>query len=243
MIRQALDTTAKLSAFVLFILLGARVFSLTFYGVNGHLWVEHLLTSVPGRRHRLPDRRQPPGLRAGLLPRLSSSWPSSSCRCWAPVAARPGHRPDLVRRAAGGQHADLVHASALRLLAVLPALGGADAALSRQGHRPHHRAGDDRADLPRRDPLRGDPGPDGRDRDRLPGVGDALQVGPGRGRSATINVDVPMPGVDGGQPVRTPPRPIRRPPPPDFGAPPAPGGQPAPAPAQPGDPLPAPDFK
>ncbi len=34
--------------FVMFILLGARVFSLTFYGVNGHLWVEHLLTSLPG---------------------------------------------------------------------------------------------------------------------------------------------------------------------------------------------------
>jgi hypothetical protein len=33
---------------VLFILIGARTFSLTFYGVNGHLWVEHLLLSVPG---------------------------------------------------------------------------------------------------------------------------------------------------------------------------------------------------
>ncbi len=46
--RQAVDSTAKLSAFVLFILVGARVFSLTFYGVNGHLWVEHLLVSLPG---------------------------------------------------------------------------------------------------------------------------------------------------------------------------------------------------
>jgi TRAP-type mannitol/chloroaromatic compound transport system permease large subunit len=46
--RQALDSTAKLSAFVLFILIGARVFSLTFYGVNGHVWVEHLLTGLPG---------------------------------------------------------------------------------------------------------------------------------------------------------------------------------------------------
>ena len=33
---------------MLFILIGARVFSLTFYGVNGHIWVEHLLTSLPG---------------------------------------------------------------------------------------------------------------------------------------------------------------------------------------------------
>ena len=48
LIRQATESTAKLSAFVVFILIGARVFSLTFYGVNGHVWVEHLLTSLPG---------------------------------------------------------------------------------------------------------------------------------------------------------------------------------------------------
>ena len=48
LIRQAIESTAKLSAFVLFILIGARVFSLTFYGVSGHIWVEHLLTSLPG---------------------------------------------------------------------------------------------------------------------------------------------------------------------------------------------------
>ncbi|MGE3642812.1 MAG: TRAP transporter large permease subunit [Beijerinckiaceae bacterium] len=46
--KQAMDATAKLSCFVVFILIGARVFSLTFYGVNGHVWVEHLLTSLPG---------------------------------------------------------------------------------------------------------------------------------------------------------------------------------------------------
>jgi len=48
LLRQAMDSTAKLTAFVVFILLGARVFSLTFYGVDGHLWVEHLLTNLPG---------------------------------------------------------------------------------------------------------------------------------------------------------------------------------------------------
>jgi TRAP-type mannitol/chloroaromatic compound transport system permease large subunit len=47
-VRAAAQSTAKLSAFVLFILVGARVFSLTFYGVNGHMWVEHLLVSLPG---------------------------------------------------------------------------------------------------------------------------------------------------------------------------------------------------
>jgi TRAP-type mannitol/chloroaromatic compound transport system permease large subunit len=48
LLRQALLSTTRLSSFVLFILIGARVFSLTFYGVNGHLWVEHLLVSLPG---------------------------------------------------------------------------------------------------------------------------------------------------------------------------------------------------
>ena len=48
LLTQAVDSTAKLSAFVIFILIGARVFSLTFYGVNGHVWVEELLVSLPG---------------------------------------------------------------------------------------------------------------------------------------------------------------------------------------------------
>lgn len=48
LVRQATESTAKLSAFVIFILVGARVFSLTFYGVDGHKWVEELLVSLPG---------------------------------------------------------------------------------------------------------------------------------------------------------------------------------------------------
>jgi tripartite ATP-independent transporter DctM subunit len=48
LMRQAIESTAKLSAFVLFILVGATVFGLVFRGVNGDLWVEHLLTSLPG---------------------------------------------------------------------------------------------------------------------------------------------------------------------------------------------------
>ena len=47
-VRQALKSTTRLASFVMFILIGARVFSLTFYGVNGHIWVEELLTGVPG---------------------------------------------------------------------------------------------------------------------------------------------------------------------------------------------------
>jgi tripartite ATP-independent transporter DctM subunit len=48
LLKQAMDATAKLTAFVVFILVGARVFSLTFYGVDGPVWVEHLLVNLPG---------------------------------------------------------------------------------------------------------------------------------------------------------------------------------------------------
>ncbi|CAN5681487.1 TRAP transporter large permease subunit [soil metagenome] len=46
--RQAMSSTSRLSCFVIFILIGSTVFSLVFRGVNGDLWVEHLLTSLPG---------------------------------------------------------------------------------------------------------------------------------------------------------------------------------------------------
>ena len=48
LMRQAMDTTMKLSCFVVFILLGSTVFSLSFQGVDGPKWVEHLLTGLPG---------------------------------------------------------------------------------------------------------------------------------------------------------------------------------------------------
>jgi GntP family gluconate:H+ symporter len=48
LLKQALTTTAKLSSFVVFILVGSTVFSLVFQGVDGGKWVEHLLTAVPG---------------------------------------------------------------------------------------------------------------------------------------------------------------------------------------------------
>ncbi|HEY0885624.1 MAG TPA: TRAP transporter large permease subunit [Ramlibacter sp.] len=48
LLRQALNTTTKLSSFVLFILIGATIFGLVFQGVDGPIWVEHLLTGLPG---------------------------------------------------------------------------------------------------------------------------------------------------------------------------------------------------
>ncbi len=47
-LREAMNKTAKLTSFVIFILIGATVFTLTFRGVNGDLFVEHLLTGLPG---------------------------------------------------------------------------------------------------------------------------------------------------------------------------------------------------
>jgi tripartite ATP-independent transporter DctM subunit len=48
LMKQAMDTTMKLSCFVLFILIGATVFSLSFQAVDGPKWVEHLLAGLPG---------------------------------------------------------------------------------------------------------------------------------------------------------------------------------------------------
>ena len=51
LLKQALESTTRLTCFALFILVGSTVFALTFRAVNGDLWVEHLLTSLPGGVH------------------------------------------------------------------------------------------------------------------------------------------------------------------------------------------------
>ena len=48
MLKQSIDSTTKLSCFVLFILIGSTVFGLTFRAVEGDLWVEHLMGDLPG---------------------------------------------------------------------------------------------------------------------------------------------------------------------------------------------------
>ena len=48
LMNQALENTAKLASFVLFILIGSTVFSFTFNAADGHIWVEHLFTNMPG---------------------------------------------------------------------------------------------------------------------------------------------------------------------------------------------------
>ncbi|MDP4613859.1 MAG: TRAP transporter large permease subunit [Limnohabitans sp.] len=48
LMNQALENTAKLASFVLFILIGSTVFSFTFNAADGHIWVEHLFLDMPG---------------------------------------------------------------------------------------------------------------------------------------------------------------------------------------------------
>ena len=48
LLKQALASTTKLSSFVMFILIGATVFSMVFQAADGPIWVEHLLSDLPG---------------------------------------------------------------------------------------------------------------------------------------------------------------------------------------------------
>ena len=45
---QAMDSTTKLTTFVIFILIGSTIFTLVFRGLDGDIWVEHLFSQMPG---------------------------------------------------------------------------------------------------------------------------------------------------------------------------------------------------
>ena len=175
LMRQATESTAKLSAFVVFILIGARVFSLTFYGVRR----PSLGRGTAGRRCRAAQ--------IGFLIFVNIfvfvlaffldffEIAFIVIPLLGPAGGAARHRPDLVRRHPRREHADVVHASALRICAVLSALGRAARGVHRPGHRQAHGAGHHRADLLGRGAVRGHPVHHGRPRHRLPGDGDALQ--------------------------------------------------------------------
>ena len=117
---QGMATTMRLTAMVVFILIGARVFSLVFQGVGGKEWIEHLLSALPGGQIGFLifvnififivafflDFFE---IAFIIIPLL------------APVANKLGIDPHLVRRADLRQHPDELHASAVRVRAVLPA--------------------------------------------------------------------------------------------------------------------------
>ena len=48
LLKESADTTLKLTVMVMFILVGSTVFSLTFRGVDGDLWIEGMLRNLPG---------------------------------------------------------------------------------------------------------------------------------------------------------------------------------------------------
>ena len=181
LLRSAVEATAKLSAFVVFILVGARIFSLSFYGVNGHIWVEHLLTSLPGGQVGfLIFVNVMVFLLAFFLDFFELAF-------IVDPAARTGggearHRPDLVRRHPRRQHADELHAPAVRLRAVLPAIGRAEGGVQGQGDEQAHRAGHHWSDLLGCGAVRDHPVHHGRPGHRVPADGHALQVGRAGGR-------------------------------------------------------------
>jgi tripartite ATP-independent transporter DctM subunit len=48
LVRQGMESTMRITAMVVFILIGSRTFSLVFLGVDGGVWIEHLLSGLPG---------------------------------------------------------------------------------------------------------------------------------------------------------------------------------------------------
>jgi len=49
-LRETMDYTTRLTSMVLFLLIGSTAFSLVFRGLDGDLWIEGLLTNLPGGR-------------------------------------------------------------------------------------------------------------------------------------------------------------------------------------------------
>jgi tripartite ATP-independent transporter DctM subunit len=48
LIKEGMTGTMRITAMVVFILIGSRVFSLVFQGVDGGKWIEHMLSNLPG---------------------------------------------------------------------------------------------------------------------------------------------------------------------------------------------------
>ena len=127
LIKQGYETTMRITRMVTFILIGSTCFSVVFLGVYGGVWLEHLLTSLPGGVWGflifinlfiffLAFFLDFFEIAFIILPMIAPI----AQKVLAPVVGA-GRGADLVRRDAVRQHADLVHASAVRLRAVLSA--------------------------------------------------------------------------------------------------------------------------
>ena len=138
-LKETMDNTTKLTSMVMFLLIGSTAFALVFRGLNGDLWIEHLLTNLPGGVIGAFDRSQPCSVHSRLFYRLLRD------RVYRDPVARAGcrfarYRSRLVRRYAGHEPTDVLLDTAFRLCLVLPARGGPSGNL-------------DGADLPRRRAL------------------------------------------------------------------------------------------
>ena len=99
LLRQAMDSTAKLSSFVIFILIGSSVFTPGLPRRQRRSLGREPADQPARRPARLSDRRQFDGLRAGVLSRLFRAGLHRRAAA-APGGRQARHRPDLVRRAA-----------------------------------------------------------------------------------------------------------------------------------------------
>ena len=169
-LRDVMQTTTRISAMVLFILICSQVFSLAFRGLQGEKLIEDLFAFLPGGINTAIWFLMAPDLRARLFHRVDRD--QLHRRAAVPADLRGGRR----RHGLAGdddhrQPADLVPDAAFRLGAVFPARRGAAGG----DHAPH---------LPRRDSVRGAADPGHRAGVLLPGdrdlaaQGDRL-VGPG----------------------------------------------------------------
>ena len=49
-LRESMDVTVRLTSMVMLLLIGSAAFSLVFRGINGDIWIEDMLTALPGGR-------------------------------------------------------------------------------------------------------------------------------------------------------------------------------------------------
>ena len=196
LIKQGYESTMRLTCMVTFILIGSTCFSVVFLGVSGGVWLEHLLTSLPGGVWGflifinlfiffLAFFLDFFEIAFIILPMIAPI----AQKILGPVVG-DGRGADLVRRHALRQHADLVPASAVRLRAVLPARRGAEGS-----EELGHLLGRDALDRPADD--------HGADRDRLPDHGDgpARQAGQCRPRQGQDRGAADRPAAAGSRPA------------------------------------------
>ena len=182
----------------MFILIGARIFSLTFYGVNGHIWVEHLLTSLPGGQVGfLIFVNMLVFLLAFFLDFFELAF--IIIPLLGPAAEKLGI--DLIWfgvMLGVNMQTSFMHPpfgfALFYLRSVAP-----NEPLRRQGHRQHDGSRDDRPDLLGRRAVRRHPVHHGGAGDRLPGHGDALQGNRPTVDPSKIEIQIPaFGGAPGG---------------------------------------------